>query len=40
MGKGSSLFTAGWEWDVKAGSQLVDGEGWAVLALRTYEYGV
>ena len=27
MGKGSCLFTAGWEWDGKVGSHLVDGMG-------------
>ena len=27
MGKGSRLFTAGWEWDGKVGSHLVDGTG-------------
>ena len=28
MGKRAPLFAAGWEWDGKAGSDLVDGMGW------------
>ena len=27
MGKGFRLFAAGWEWDRKVGSRLVDGTG-------------
>ena len=28
LGKGSPLFTAGWEWDGNVGSHLVDKTGW------------
>ena len=40
MGKGSRLFTAGWEWDGKVGSHVVDGIGrWEATWLTGWDGG-